>query len=157
MTKFRVKDALRLVVLANQFVLVTSPLRLTTSNFLFNWSLAVIVLTYVTTSLTRRRVCCLQLLLVLAIAAILGFEPRGTYHILLFQIRDSPNLEGHIAVFISSRNRVAQFYPRHWVLFFFSRLPWLAGLLWKYSKHPSRRFDQVLTFFLSYNISRRAT
>jgi hypothetical protein len=38
-------------------------------------------------------------------------------HILLSQIRDSPNLEGQVPVFISPRNRVAQLYPRHWVTF----------------------------------------
>jgi hypothetical protein len=32
-------------------------------------------------------------------------------HILLSQIRDSPNLEGQVPVFISPRNRVAQLYP----------------------------------------------
>jgi hypothetical protein len=49
----------------------------------------------------------------LASAAIPGFESRGTRdHILLSQIRDSPNLESHVPVFISSRNRVAQLYPQ---------------------------------------------
>jgi hypothetical protein len=49
----------------------------------------------VTPSLTRWRVCRLQLLLVLASTAILVSESRGTHdHILLSQIRDSPNLEG---------------------------------------------------------------
>jgi hypothetical protein len=33
-------------------------------------------------------------------------------HILLSQIRDSPNLEGQVPVFISPRNRVAQLYPQ---------------------------------------------
>jgi hypothetical protein len=32
--------------------------------------------------------------------------------ILLSQIRDSPNLEGQIPVFISPRNRVARLYPK---------------------------------------------
>jgi hypothetical protein len=37
----------------------------------------------------------------------------GTHdHILLSQIRDSPNLEGQVPVFISPRNRVAQLYPQ---------------------------------------------
>jgi hypothetical protein len=63
-------------------------------------------------SLTRERVCHLQLLLVFASAVILGSESRGTRdHILLYQIRDYPNLEGQDPVFISSRNRVAQLYP----------------------------------------------
>jgi hypothetical protein len=38
---------------------------------------------------------------------------RGTHdHILLSQTRNSPNLEGHVPVFISSRSRVAQLYPQ---------------------------------------------
>jgi hypothetical protein len=57
-------------------------------------------------SLTRGRVCCLQLLLVLASAVILGSESRGTRdHILVSQIRDFP----------------------------FRRLLRLAGLRWRYS------------------------
>jgi hypothetical protein len=61
----------------------------------------------------RGRVCRLQLLLVLASAVIFGYESRGTYdHILLSQIRDSPNLEGQVPVFISPRNMVSQLYPQ---------------------------------------------
>jgi hypothetical protein len=57
--------------------------------------------------------CRLQLLLVLARAVILGPASRGTRdHILLSQIRESPNLEGEVPVFISFRNRVAQLYPQ---------------------------------------------
>jgi hypothetical protein len=68
---------------------------------------------YIPTSLTRGRVCRLQLLLVLASAVILGSDCRGTHaHVLLSQIRDSPNLEGQVPVFISPRNRVAQLYPQ---------------------------------------------
>jgi hypothetical protein len=66
---------------------------------------------YVTSSLTRGWVCCLELLLVLASAAILGSESRGTHyhdHILLSQIRDSLNLEGQVPVFISPGNRAAR-------------------------------------------------
>jgi hypothetical protein len=49
----------------------------------------------------------------LASAVILRSESRRAHdHILLFQIRDSPNLEGQVPVFISSRNRVAQLYPQ---------------------------------------------
>jgi hypothetical protein len=52
----------------------------------------------------------------LASAVILGPESCGTRdprdHILLSQIRDFPNLEGQVSVFISSRNRVAQLYSR---------------------------------------------
>jgi hypothetical protein len=58
-------------------------------------------------------VCRLQLLLALSSAVILRSESHGTHdHILLSQIRDSPNLEGQIPVFISHRNRVAQLYPQ---------------------------------------------
>jgi hypothetical protein len=64
-------------------------------------------------SLTRERVCCLQLLLVLASALILGPESRGTRdYILLSQSLDSSNLVGQVPVFISPRNRVAQLYPQ---------------------------------------------
>jgi hypothetical protein len=39
-------------------------------------------------------------------------ESRGTHnHISLSQIRDCPNLEGQIPVFVSPRNVVAQLYP----------------------------------------------
>jgi hypothetical protein len=51
--------------------------------------------------------------MVLASAIILRSEWRGTHdHILLSQIRDSPNLEDQIPVFISPRNRVAQLYSQ---------------------------------------------
>jgi hypothetical protein len=57
----------------------------------------------------ERRICRLQLLLVLASAVILGSESRETNdNILLPEIRDSPKLEGQVPVFISSRNRVAK-------------------------------------------------
>jgi hypothetical protein len=56
---------------------------------------------YVISSLTRGWVCRLQLLLVLASAVILSSESRGTHdHILLSQIRDSPNLEDQVPIFI---------------------------------------------------------
>jgi hypothetical protein len=56
-------------------------------------------------SLTRWRICRLQLLLALSSAVILGSESGGTHdHILLSQIRDSPNLEVQVPVFISPRN-----------------------------------------------------
>jgi hypothetical protein len=49
----------------------------------------------------------------LASAVILGTESRRAHdHILLFQIRDSRNLEGQVPVFISPRKRVAQLYPQ---------------------------------------------
>jgi hypothetical protein len=51
-------------------------------------------------------------MLVLASAVILMSEPRGTHdNILLFQIRNSSNLEGQVQVFISPRKRVSELYP----------------------------------------------
>jgi hypothetical protein len=68
---------------------------------------------YVIFSRTSALVCHLQLLLDLARAVILRSESRGTHdYILLSPIRDSPNLEGQVPVFISLRNRVAQLYPQ---------------------------------------------
>jgi hypothetical protein len=55
-------------------------------------------------SLTRARVCRLQSVLVLASAVILGSESRGTHdQILLSHIRDFPNLEGQVPIFISAQ------------------------------------------------------
>jgi hypothetical protein len=52
----------------------------------------------------------LLFLLVLDSAVILGSESCGT--LLLSQIRDFPNLEGQVPVFISLRNRVTRLYPQ---------------------------------------------
>jgi hypothetical protein len=74
---------------------------------------------YVTSSLTRGWFCCLQLLLVLASAVIVGSEFRENYdHILLSQIWDSPNLECQVPVFISPSNRVAPLYRQALVSIF---------------------------------------
>jgi hypothetical protein len=68
---------------------------------------------YVTSSLTRGWVCSLQLLLVLASAIIFRSDSRGTHdHILLSQIRDSPNLEGQVPVFIFPKNSMVLLYPQ---------------------------------------------
>jgi hypothetical protein len=86
---------------ADQFVFASSPLRLTTNIYFFRLNTCGHS-PYVTFSLTRRWVYRLQLLLVLASSVILGSESRGTHdHILLSQIRDSPNLGGQVHVFIS--------------------------------------------------------
>jgi hypothetical protein len=96
---------------ANQFVLATSPLRLTTNTFIFQLNICGYS-PYATSSLTRGWVCRLQLLLGLASAVINRSESRGTHdNILLSQIRDSPNLEYQVPVFIFPRNRVARLYP----------------------------------------------
>jgi hypothetical protein len=64
-------------------------------------------------SLTREWVCHLQLCWSSPAQSFLGLESRGTRdHILLSQIRDSPNLEDQVPVFISPMNRVAQLYPQ---------------------------------------------
>jgi hypothetical protein len=84
---------------------VTSPLRHMTINFIFQLNSG--YNPYVISSLTRGRVCRLRLLMVLARAVILRSKYRGIYdHILLSQIRDSPNLESQVLVFISHRIRV---------------------------------------------------
>jgi hypothetical protein len=62
---------------ANQFFLATSPLKLTTSNFIFQLSTCGYNL-YEISSLTTGGVYRLQLLLVLTSAVILRSEPRGT-------------------------------------------------------------------------------
>jgi hypothetical protein len=82
-------------------------------------------------SLTRGRVCRLQLLLALASGVIFGHESRGTRdHILLPQIQNFP----------------------------FCRLLRLAGLRWRYSIPPPHRgSDQALTLTFDYNISERTT
>jgi hypothetical protein len=64
------------------------------------------------------------LLLVLASAVILGSKSRGTHdHILLSQIRVSPNLEDQVPVFISLRNRVVRLYSQALSSCETSRLP----------------------------------
>jgi hypothetical protein len=90
---------------ANQFVSAKSSLRLTTSNFFLQLNTCGYN-PYVTSSLTRGWVCRLQLLLILASAVILTSESCWTHdHILLSQIRDSPNLEGQVPVFISPQEQ----------------------------------------------------
>jgi hypothetical protein len=74
-------------------------------------------------SLTRGRVCRLQLLLALASAVILGSESLGTRdHILLSQIRDFP----------------------------FRRLLRLAGSRWRYSSPPPHGIIPLATNILSF-------
>jgi hypothetical protein len=115
---------------ANQFVLALSPLRLTTGNFIFQLNTCGYS-PCVTSTLTRGRVCRLQLLLVLASAVVLRPESLWPHdHILLSQIRDSPNLEGQ-----------EQGGPviRPGTGFLFCRLLRLAGLRCRYSTPPPHR------------------
>jgi hypothetical protein len=75
---------------ANQFVLATSPLRITPSKFIFQLNTCGYSLCVTSSPL-----------LLLASAVILGWESRGTHgHILQSQIRHSSNLKGQVPVFI---------------------------------------------------------
>jgi hypothetical protein len=102
---------------SNQFILAPSPLRPTTSILIFppnTWGHNPCVIS----SLTREWISRLQLLLALASTVILGSESRGTdEHILLSQIRDSPNLEVHVPYLYSPRIGWPSYTPRHWVPF----------------------------------------
>jgi hypothetical protein len=96
----------------NQFILATCPLRPTTRIFIFQLHTCCHS-PYVTSSLTRGWVCHLQLLLALTSAVVLRSKSRRTHdYILLSQIRESPNLEGEVPVFISPRNGVTQLYSQ---------------------------------------------
>jgi hypothetical protein len=64
------------------------------------------------------RICCLQLPLALASAFILRSESRRTHdHILLSQIRDSPNLEPRSPYLYPPGTGWPNYIPRHWVPF----------------------------------------
>jgi hypothetical protein len=90
---------------------VTSLVRLTTSNFFQPNTCG--FSSYVTSSLTREWGCRLPLLLVFARAVFFRSESLGTHdQILLSQIRDSPNLEGQVPVFICPRKREARLYAQ---------------------------------------------
>jgi hypothetical protein len=120
---------------ANNFVLATSPLRLTTSNLFFQVNTC-FHCSYVSSSLARGWVCGLQLLLVLARVVNLRSDSRGTRdQVLLSQIRDSPNLEGQVPLFISPQEQGGPVIPPG-TGFSFRRLLRLAGLQWRYSTPP---------------------
>jgi hypothetical protein len=119
--------------------LATSPLRLMTSNFIFQLNICGHS-PDVTSFLTRGWVCRVLLLLVLASAVSLRSESRGPHdQSLLSQIRDSPNLEGQVPVFIFSRNMVAKLLPPPHTGFLFRRLPWLLGVQWRYLTPPPHK------------------
>jgi hypothetical protein len=84
----------------------------------------------------RRWVCRLQLLLALSSAVILGSGSRGTHvHILLSQIRDSPNLEAQVSVKYIPQEQDYPVIPPD-TGFPFCRLLGLAGLRWRYLTPP---------------------
>jgi hypothetical protein len=96
---------------ANEFVLVTSPLRLTNNCFLHLNTCG--YSPYVTPCPKRGWICRLKLLMIFASTVIIRSESRGTHdHIILSQVRDAPNLEGEVPVIIFSRNTVARLYPQ---------------------------------------------
>jgi hypothetical protein len=68
--------------------------------------------------MTRGWFYLLQFLLVLASAVIVRSESRWIHYlILLSQIRDSPNMESQVPVFISPGTGWSGYTPRHQVLF----------------------------------------
>jgi hypothetical protein len=99
-------------------------------------------------SLTRGRVFHLQFQLVLTSAVIFVSESRGTRdHILLSQIRDSPNLEDQVPVFYVHQEQDDPVIPPC-TGFPFRRLLRLAGLRWRYSNPPTRRTDNYCWLLL---------
>jgi hypothetical protein len=107
----RVRVTLRLVVYHKSVRLGDKPLETHEKYYFFKlntWCRS----PYITSSLSRGRVCHLQLLLVLASAVISRSESCGIYgNILMSQTRGTPKLEVQVPVFISPRIRVAQLYP----------------------------------------------
>jgi hypothetical protein len=102
---------------AHQFVLATSPLRLTTSNFIFKLNTCSCS-PYLTSSLTRGWVWRLQLLLILASTVILRSESRGTNeHILQAQIRAPPYWRARSPYLYPPGTGWPSYTPRHWVPF----------------------------------------
>jgi hypothetical protein len=132
------------VRVTNSFVLATSPLRRTTSNFIFQPNTC-LHSPYVTSSLTRGWVCRLHLLLALAIAAILRSQSRGTiatFYCLRFWRAKSPYLyipQEQGGPVISTGTG----FP--------FRLPLrLAGLQWRYSTPPPHVISVLVFFFYYY-------
>jgi hypothetical protein len=136
---------------ANQFVLVTSPFRLATSNFIFLLNTRGYS-PYVTSSLIRGWVCRLQLLLLLASTIILRSKSCGTHdHILLSQIQHYPSLEGQVLIFISPRNMVAQLYPRHWVpLLLLPMTQGYSGGIWPCLRTGSVSSSSSITAYICF-------
>jgi hypothetical protein len=124
---------------AKQFVLATSPLRLTTSNSIFQLNTSGYS-PYVASSLTRGCVCRLQLLMVLASAVILRSRvPR--YWWPYFTVSDSRlSLPGGPGPYIYIPQEQGGPVIPPGTRFPFLRLLRLAGLRWRYSTPPPHGF-----------------
>jgi hypothetical protein len=97
-SQIRVRATLQLTVYRQSVCPGDKPLRLTTSNFIFQLNTCSYS-PYLTSCLTREWVYHLQLLLVLASTVILRFESHRIHdHILLSKIQDSPNLQGGLVI-----------------------------------------------------------
>jgi hypothetical protein len=91
-------------------------------------------------------------------AIILRPESRGTRsRIVLSQIRDSPNLEGQVPLFLSHRKRVAQLTLRHWVAYFPFTGYWVSDTTWTAYKTGSHRTDYKDFCLLEYETVLLAT
>jgi hypothetical protein len=99
-----------------QSVLVSGAHLGPVTNFSFSLKFpsAICVCYFVAPSLTRGRACNLlyNCFWVLPEQSLLGRSSTELTAIFYCLIRDSPNLEDQVPVFISPRNRVAQLYPR---------------------------------------------
>jgi hypothetical protein len=104
------------LTLYRQLVLAKSPLRPTTRIFIFQLNTCGYS-SYITSSLTRGWVYRLQLLLYLASAFILRFNPAGLMAILLSQIRDAPFWRTKSPYLYPPGTWSPGYTPRYWVPF----------------------------------------
>jgi hypothetical protein len=132
--RVRVRVTLRLAVYRQSVRLGDKPLENHDQHFFFQLNTCGYS-PYVTPSLTRGRFCRLQLLLGLASAVILRSESRRTFaHILLSQIRDSPNWRVRSRLYIPQKKGGPVISPGTWIPF--RRLLRLSELRWRYSTPP---------------------
>jgi hypothetical protein len=137
---------------ANHFILASSALRLTTSNFIFQLNTCGYS-PYVTFRLTRGLFCRLLLLLVLASAVTLRSESRGTQRP-YFTVTDSrlPQHGGPGLRFYIPQEQGGPVIPPR-TGFPFLRLLLLAGLRWRYPTPPPPGCHSNAIIVLSQYIS----